>query len=81
MYESRRIRYRNVSVAEKQRKRGRVKIWVMKSHTLLKVVSSLQVQRWHLRVYVKIDKTEQGKFKRWSSDVRRSRRIHKFVRY
>jgi hypothetical protein len=33
----------------------------MKHHTMLKALSSIQAHRKHLRIYVKIEKLEQGK--------------------
>lgn len=35
---------------------GLVRMFFMKVHVMLKALPSLQAQRWHLRVYVKIGK-------------------------
>lgn len=44
---------------------GKVRIQYMKFHIVLQALSSIQVQRKHLRIYVKIEELEQGKLEIW----------------
>ena len=53
----------------------------MKYHTMLWALSNIQAHREHLRIYVKIEKLEQGKLEIWRISVLRNIKIYKFARY
>ena len=53
----------------------------MKFHIVLQALCNIQAYRKHLRIYVKIEKLEQGKLEIWRISVLRSIKIYKFVRY
>ena len=44
---------------------GEENMSALKHQTMLKALSNIQAQRKHLRIYVKIEKLEQGKLEIW----------------
>ena len=53
----------------------------MKHHAMLKALNNSQAHRKHLRLYVKIEKLEQGKLEILRLGGRRNIKIYKFARY